>query len=350
MKFGLAGYSGSGVTTLLALFSGDTELAGRHAGPEIRSVILEDDRLAALVEMFEPAKVTPVHLDLVELGDLRPEDGGGLRKDTLSRAAGLEALAIVLRGFEAPMNPGGRPEVEILDEMATLREEFCFTDLVPVENRLERLSKEGKLASPEARLLERIRDHLEEGLPIRSMELTPEDRKAVSGYQFMTLLPLLYVVNKGEDDTGKLTYPSVKERCRSEGLASMEVCALSELELLDLSEEDRGPFLEELGLKRLSRDVFVEAAFDQLSLLTFFTVSEKEVRGWTLRSGTPAARAAGKIHTDMERGFIRGEVIHWEELVALGGLNQAKDAGKLRLEGKEYIVKDGEIFHVRFNV
>jgi len=350
MKTGIAGYSGSGVTTLIALFSGDTGLAEKRSGPEIRSVSIEDARLGILTGLFKPKKTTSVQLDIVELGDLRPQEGGGLRKDTIARAAGLEAMTVVLRGFEAPQNQGCRQPDELLKELSTLREEFCFTDLLPVENRLGRLSKEGKLSSPEAVLLEKLQAQLEEGLPIRLLDLTREEKASLSGYQFMTLTPLIVIVNKGEDGAGQLSYTDLANRCTDEGLEYLEICGLSELELLELPHEERKPFLEELGIIESSGDVFVSKVFALLELITFFTVGEKEVKGWAIKSGTQAVHAAGKIHTDMERGFIRAEVIQCDDLAEFGSLSAAREAGKLRSEGKEYVVKDGEVVHVLFNV
>jgi len=350
VKIGLAGYSGSGVTTVLSLISEDPDLVEKHTGPEVRSVKLRDPRLDRLAGMFGSKKTTPVHMDLVELGDLRPESGGGLRTQTLKRAAGLDALAVVLRGFDAPMSSGCRPAGELAEELASLAVEFCLTDLIPVEGRLEKLSKEGKQASPEGDLLKRVKAHLEEGRPVRGMELSREEVKAISGYQFLTQFPLMVVVNVGEECASSGPYPEFEAECVYERIAFMSVCAKAEQELLDIPEDERLPFLEELGLKSLSGERFVSNIFDLLQLVHFFTVNEREARGWVVPEGTRAIKAAGKVHDDMERGFIRAEVLSCDECFELGGFAQAREAGKLNVEGKDYIVREGDIIQVRFNV
>lgn len=350
MKIGLAGYSGSGVTTLLALLAEDVELAGRHGGPEIRSVTVEDPRLEELDALFKPKKLTPLKVDLVELGDLRPEEGGGLRKETLARSAGLDGLALVLRGFAAPMSEECRPPAELARELATLMQEFCIADLMPIENRLERLGKEGSLSSREAQLLMRLKEGLEEGIPVRRMGLDREELRVLSGYNFLTLTPLMVITSLGGECIDGLKYQELADRCSEEGINYVEVPGYAELETLEIPEEERGPFLADLGIAQPATKRFIQALFSQLELVIFFTVSEKEVRAWAVPDGTSAVKAAGRIHTDMERGFIRAEVISVEECVSLGGLAPAREAGKLRVEGKDYELQDGEIFQVRFNV
>lgn len=350
MKIGLAGYAGSGVTTLLALLSEDVELVGRHGGPEIRSVIVEDPRLEQLDGFFKPKKLTPLQIDVVELGDLRPDEGGGLRKETLVRAAGLDALVLILRGFDAPMSEQCRSADELAEELESLMQEFAIADLMPVENRLERLGKEGNISSREAQLLSRLKADLEEGHPIRRMGLDKEELQILSGYNFLTLTPLMIINNMSVECVEKVKYPDLADRCSEEGITYVETPSLAEFETLEIPEDERMPFLSDLGISEPTRKRFIEALFSQLHLVTFFTVSDREVRAWTVPEGTPAVKAAGKIHTDMERGFIRAEVISVDECIALGGLNSAKEAGKLRVEGKDYKLKDGEIFRVRFNV
>jgi ribosome-binding ATPase YchF (GTP1/OBG family) len=350
MKVGLAGYSGSGVTTILALLSEEPGLVGRHAGPEVRSLKLQDPRLDRIAEIFGSKKISPLHLDIVELGDLRPEDGGGLRKSTVNRAAGLDALAVVLRAFTAPLAAHCRPAPDLEEELSSLNVEFCLTDMVPVENRLEKLQKEGRTSSPEAALLKRVRGHLEAGKAVRSMELTKEEARDLAGYQFLTYFPLFVVINVGEEGAAGGLYEKLKEGFQADGIGFMEVCGQVEMELLELPVDERVPFLEELGLEGSSRDRFTSGVFELLDLVTFFTANEREVRSWVVPRDTPAARAAGKVHSDMERGFIRAEVLTFDECVQLGGLAAARESGKLRVEGKDYPVQEGDILQIRFNV
>ncbi len=352
MKVGIAGYSGSGVTTVMALLTEDSSLTERHsAGPEIRSVRVPDPRLERLAAIFNPKKVTPVQMEVVEAGDLRPEEGGGLRKETLGRTRGLEALVVILRGFEVPGDRELRPEAELLKELSGLFDEFCLTDLLPVENRLQRLKKEGKLSTGEALLLIRLREALEDGKPLRQIALTVEERRALQGYQFLTLFPTLVVANAGEAGAGGKAFPGLASRCAQGGIAYLEVPGRTELDLLDLPAEERAPFLADLGLAESSRDRLVAGIFSLLGLITFFTVGEDEVRGWEIPGGSKAPRAAGRIHTDLERGFIRAEVVPYDDFIACGGsMAKARETGKLRLEGKEYEVREGDICHIRFNV
>lgn len=350
MKIGLAGYSGSGVTTFLALLSEDAELVNSHGRPEVRSITVDDPRLDRQVELFRPKKITRLQEEVIELGDLRPQEGGGLRKETLARSAGLDALVLVLRGFDAPMSETCREAGELAEELDSLLQEFAIADLMPIENRLDRLTREGNLSSMEGQLLTKLKDGLEDGLPIRALGLNHDELKTITGYNFLTLVPITVVANLGAEGVGSLKYPDLAQRCQKEGVSYVEVPILAEFETLEIPEEERGPFLADIGIKVPARLRFMAALFAQLHIATFFTVGEDEVRAWTVPEGTRAAKAAGKIHTDLERGFIRAEVISGEECIALGGLNEAKKAGKLRIEGKDYIVQDGEIFHVRFNV
>jgi ribosome-binding ATPase YchF (GTP1/OBG family) len=350
MKIGLAGYSGSGVTTFLALLSEDPELVSSHGKPEVRSITVDDPRLEQQVELFRPKKITRLKEEVVELGDLRPQEGGGLRKETLARSAGLDALVLVLRGFDAPMSEACRGAEELSEELDSLLQEFAIADLMPIENRLDRLGREGNLSSREGELLTKLKNGLEEGLPIRGLGLDQDELKILTGYNFLTLVPVTVVASLGADGVGDIQYPDLAGRCRREGISYVEIPVLAEFETLEIPEEDRGPFLADLGIKVPARLRFMGNLFTQLHIATFFTVGEDEVRAWTVPEGTPAVKAAGKIHTDLERGFIRAEVISGDECIALGGLTEAKKAGKLRIEGKDYIVKDGEIFHVRFNV
>ena len=350
MKIGLAGYSGSGVTSFLALLSGDLDVLKGHGGPEIRSVTVDDPKVDRLVDFFHPKKITRLKVELAELGDLRPEEGGGLRKETLARAAQTEALVLILRGFTAPMSAQCRPPEEISDEMDRLVQELGIADLMPVENRLERLGKEGNLSGKEGRLLVRIREWLEQGRTIRMMGLDPEEAKALSGFRFLTLAPTMVVVNLGSGCAGEVVYPELARRCAEEGIVYVQTPVLSELETLEIPEEERGVFLADLAIGEPARKRFIKEIFSLLHLATFYTVGEKEVRAWVIPEGTQAVKAAGKIHSDIERGFIRAEVIFVEECLQLGGLTKAKEVGRLRIEGKDYIVKDGEIFHVRFNI
>jgi ribosome-binding ATPase YchF (GTP1/OBG family) len=248
--------------------------------------------------MFNPKKTTPVQMDVVELGDLRPEEGGGLRKETLGRTRGLEALVLVLRGFAVPLDSPCRPEKEVARELADIFGEFCLSDLLPVENRLDRLKKEGKLATGEANLLKRVRASLEDGKPLRLEGLDPEEKRALQGYQFLTLFPTLVVVNVGEEGAGKAVFAGMGERCRAEGIGYLEVAGKTELELLDLPPEERAPFLADLGIAGSSRERLVAGVFGLLGLITFFTVGRTRCAGGRSPAGSARrARRGGSTAT-----------------------------------------------------
>ena len=230
-----------------------------------------------------------------------------------------------------------------------LEEELQLEDLIIIERRLERLAKEGK-KDQERDLLVRCREHIESGHPLRTLELSSQEDKAIMGFTFLSRKPLLLLGNYGEEGIGKADPASLDAWAAEAGLAHIDLCGAMEMEVAQLADDDRAAFREELGLGEESRVRFIQTAYDILGLMSFLTAGEPEVRAWTVRKGTKAVDAAGVIHSDIQRGFIRAEVVAYDDFAAAGSMAKAKEAGHVRLEGKEYAVQDGDIILFRFNV
>lgn len=359
MEIGLFGLPHCGKTTLFhALTGGAHEGAtgGGAAETHVAVVPVPDPRFDRLVEVFRPKKQVPAALRVVDLAGIAAGEGHGPSAQALALIGTTDALCAVLRGFDDGSGVAPDPARD-LDRLGL---EMILSDLQKVENRLERLGKQvGKVsggerqaAEAEIALLQRLQAGLEANQPIRDLDLSAEERLRVRGFQFLSLKPLLVVLNIGEG-----VDPTPLERALGAALAHRGVECLTlnaeiEMEITRLeSEEDRRAFMADFGLAESARDRLIRALQRLLGLITFFTVSEKEVHAWTVPAGTPAPQAAGAVHSDLERGFIRAEVIHVEEFLAHGAsLAEARRLGKLRLEGKGYVLQDGDIFHVHFSV
>jgi hypothetical protein len=231
----------------------------------------------------------------------------------------------------------------------SFKNELILADLAVLERRLERLRKE-KGKEQEAALIERCRAALDAETPLRRVDLSEAEERALSGFGLLSRVPLLALLNVGEDALAGGLPPQIAEQLGREGIPGLALCAQIEMEIAALDAEDRAPFLADLGLAESARERFIQAAYRLLDLISFLTTGEDEVRAWPIRKGTPAVRAAGKIHSDIERGFIRAEVVAYDDFIQHGSEAKCREAGKLRLEGKEYVVRDGDIIHFRFNV
>jgi GTP-binding protein YchF len=287
------------------------------------------------------------------------EDPGGERTETVERAPlpeavanalrNVDALVYVVRAFADPSVPAAAGSTGAAGDVETLEQELILRDLALVEKRLERLRKEK--AKPETAaehaLLDQALPHLDAARPLRDIGWTDEQLGRLRGFQFLSLKPVLVVLNIGEADLAA-AQPAAPPGLENRRI--LRLCAQVEREIAELPPADQRDFLAQMGLERPARDVFIRAAYELLQLLSFFTVGEDEVRAWTVRDGSSAWVAAGKIHSDIQRGFIRAEAIHYDEFVRLGSLAAAKTQGRLRLEGKEYRVQDGDILHFRFSV
>jgi ribosome-binding ATPase YchF (GTP1/OBG family) len=253
----------------------------------------------------------------------------------------VDAMALVLRDFE----PGADPIRELND----LLTEMILADLAVVENRRTRLKKE-KARPQEEALLERCATALENEESLRNLEFSADEENLLSGFGFLSRKSVLVLFNQGDDKAGQALASSYQDELKRRGLEGLALAGKVEMEVAQLDEGDRAAFLKEIGIQEPARERFIQTSYRLLDLISFFTAGEDEVRAWTITQGTVARKAAGKIHSDIERGFIRAEVITYEDFVALGSEGKCKEAGKLRLEGKDYVVQDGDIIHFRFAI
>ncbi|WP_420632516.1 DUF933 domain-containing protein [Candidatus Palauibacter sp.] len=346
MKIGLVGFAGSGKTTVFNAMTGLGVPVGFGGEVRLGTVRVPDPRLDALSAHYSPRKTTYAEMRFCDIPGEYGAAKKGLSPRTLQQIREQEALCLVLRDFENPALAVPPDPAGALEAFGT---ECLLADLDVVERRLDRARKEG--ADPvEIAAFERVRDTLEREQPLRNVSRGELDRGPFRGYGLLTDRPLMVLLNRSEDRAGEPLPPDLATGFRAMGAAGLALSAPVEAELADLEPDDRAAFVAALGLREPALARFIQTAYGLLDLISFFTVSSSEVRAWTIRRGTPARRAAGRIHSDLERGFIRAEVIPYETFARHGSEQAVKEAGLLQVEGKDYIVADGDIFHVRFNV
>jgi hypothetical protein len=349
MRLGIIGRAGAGKTTLFNALTGSQLPVGIPSAvgqPHSAAVDIPDPRLHALSDLYQPKKTTHAKVTFADLGGLQGESGQAeLPGALLDQLAQMEALLLVLKAFEDPSRPGA-PDPQ--SDLAALETEFLLRDMLRVETRLGRLAEERQKGARdrgaierEASLLQRLADVLGDDRPLRGLVLTTEDDRALGGLGLLSRKPLVVVVNCGEDRADWPLHTQLPQVC---------VRAKLELEISQLSPSEADEFRQEYGIGEPLLARILKYAQAALKLITFFTVSEPEVRAWMVPAGSSALEAAGSIHTDMARGFIRAEVIAWDELLSLGGLAEARTQGKLRVEGKDYRLLDGEVIYIRFHV
>lgn len=350
MKVGIAGFPRSGKTTIFNALTGQHADVGGFSEPgkvHLGSIKVPDARIDKLSEIFQPKKTTFAEMIFVDFPAAAEAAGShALDTATLTQMRESDALVQVVRGFsDAISGDAANP----LRDLANFKSELLLSDLVLIEKRLERLKKE-KGKEQERVLLERCKEFLDGERPLRQLDLSAEEAASIAGFGFLSRRPVMVVLNVGEDDVAHDMPPAVAEFLKMEDLQGLVLSGKIEMEIAGLEADDRQAFLEDLGLKATARERFIRAAYELLDQISFLTSGEDEVRAWTIKRGTPAVKAAGKIHSDIERGFIRAEVVHYDDFVQYGSDAKCREHGKLRLEGKEYLVKDGDIIHFRFNV
>ncbi len=348
MKIGLVGFPGSGKTTVFNALTGlaaQTGPGASKAGTKNLGVVrVADHRLDRLAILYQPKKTTHAEIMFCDIAG-----GAGIReldRSVLNSMREMDALAQVLRAFD---NSALGIEQDPQQELRDLQAETILADLEIIERRIARLRKDGS-GPQELKLLERIEVHLEAEQPLRTLRLDATEKRLVSGYQFLTLKPLLLVLNMEEDSVADSVPAALAENARLIGTGIVPLSARVEMDIAQMPADERQEFYEALGLGESARARFVRAAFELLDLITMLTVGPDECRAWAVRAGSAAPRAAGKIHSDIERGFIRAEVARWDELLELGSEAKCREAGKLRVEGRDYVVQDGDVVNFRFNV
>ncbi len=328
--------------------------------PNVGIVEVPDERLYKLAELIKPKKVTPTTIEFVDIAGLvkGASKGEGLGNQFLANIRSVDAIAHVVRCFKDENVVHVEGSVDPVRDIETINYELVLKDLESVERRLEKVKKVAKSGDKKARVeveaLERIKEILERGERIRPYlgEIGEEGQKVVKELALLTAKPVMYVANVDEEGLFEDNeyVEAVKEFARKEGAPVVKICAKIEAELAELPPQEKEEFLKELGMEEPGLNAVIREGYRLLDLITFFTAGEPEVRAWTIKRGTKAPQAAGKIHSDIERGFIRAEVIRYEDLVREGSIQACKDKGLMRLEGKDYEVQDGDVIYFRFNV
>jgi ribosome-binding ATPase len=358
LEIAVTGLPGSGKTTVFAALSGRAQFAAEQSrrGEAPRAVVkVPDERVGALARMFNPRKITPAEVQYVEAPELtrsgRNTEGWSALLTQLRQA---DAVLLVVRDFEEASYPHPAGSVDAVRDVAEMHSELLLADLITIEKRLERLDRESRSGTKpqqaqERQLLSRCKEQLDAGQPLRALALDQAERKLLSGFGFLTLKPLLLVANTGSAGLGTAAAAFAKQATELQA-SFLTLDGKLERELVELAPEEQAEMLAAFGLEEPALARAIRASYSLLDLIAFFTVGEDEVRAWTVRSGATAPEAAGVIHSDLQRGFIRAEVIPAADLLRVGGMQEAKRQGLLRLEGKAYVVQDGDVISVLFNV
>lgn len=354
MRLGIIGLPQSGKTTIFnALTRGNQPVTTSGGRFEVHTGVVDvpDERVDRLSEMFKPRKTIYAKVTYADIAGL---EGGkaAISGALLNQLSQMDGLLHVVRCFDDPSIPHPSGSIDPVRDVAMMDSELLINDMIAVERKLERLTEERQkgggrekaLVERETVLFNRFHESLSQETPLREIEITSEEEKMLSGFGFLTRKPLLLLLNLAEGQT----QPAIEATRPNVGLVALQ--GKLEMDIAQLSPEDAEIFMAEYGIEELGLKRVIRLSYDLLDQQSFFTVGEDEVRAWTVRRGATALEAAGAIHTDLMKGFIRAEVVTYQDLVALGGLAEARGKGKLRLEGKEYIVQDGEIVHIRFNV
>jgi len=362
MEIGIVGLPDSGKTTIFNALARGKAPAGSGTGAHVGVVKVPDPRLDALAELLRPKRTVPAETTYVDVAV--PADGlgkqSGPRGQFLSQLSNVDALIHVVRTFESDTVPHVEGSVDPQRDIGAMNMELAFSDMAVIERRLGRLRDSLKGAKQQERdailreqsFLTGLKDALEQDIPIREQELSEQGTREIESFQFLTAKPMLLLLNIGENQIPRAASIERKfgERHRRPAVEVLTICGQIEMELAQLEEPEAADFRSSLGLNEPGLDRVIRTSYALLGLISFFTTASDELRAWTVRRNTTVQKAAGKIHSDMERGFIRAEVVSYEDLVACGGMAEARKRGLVRLEGKNHIVQDGDVVTILFNV
>lgn len=364
LKAGIVGLPNVGKSTLFNAITNQHILAENYPfatiEPNVGIVNVKDERIDTLAKMYNPERVINTSYEFIDIAGLvkGASKGEGLGNKFLSHIREVDAICEVVRCFDNGNIIHVDGEIDPIRDIETINLELSLADLEIISNRIDRISKKARMSKDKDELLEletleKLKESLEKNIPIRLVSLTKEEQSIIKSFNFLTSKPIIYLANIKEEDIGKEDnkyVEIVKEYAAKENAKTIVLCAKVEEELSELSETDKMEMLEGLGIKESGLDALVTATYDLLGLATYFTVGKDEVRAWTFKKGMNAKKCAGIIHTDFEKGFIKAEIISYQDLITCGSELKAKEQGKARLEGKDYLMQDGDICHFRFNV
>ena len=364
LKAGIVGLPNVGKSTLFNAITNQHILAENYPfatiEPNVGIVTVPDERMDKLKEMYDPNRFIPTAYEFTDIAGLvkGASKGEGLGNKFLSHIREVDAIVEVVRCFDDGQIIHVDGNIDPIRDIETINLELTIADLDVINQRLEKVAKKAKSSKDkndilEKEALEKSKEALQQDIPLRKIDYSDEELKVLKSYSFLTLKPIIYLANIEEDELGKPDnefVKKVKEYADKEGSKVVSICAKVEEDLTEMSKEEKDEMFEMLGVEHSGLDELIKTTYDILGLETYFTVGKDEVRAWTFRKGMNAKECAGIIHTDFEKGFIRAEVISYEDLIECGSELKVKEAGKQRLEGKDYLMQDGDICHFRFNV